>query len=131
MSMPRCMNSSCFLLGKFSTTLHTLSPMSAFLWSCDHVTCVVVSLGYGLEVDMWAVGIITYIFLCGFPPFRSSDNNQTELFEYIKAGEYEFLAPYWDNVTAGMCIRPSLSMILCRFPRLWRVVTLRSSGLWK
>ncbi|PVD35815.1 hypothetical protein C0Q70_02784 [Pomacea canaliculata] len=55
--------------------------------------------GYGLEVDMWAVGVITYILLCGFPPFRSPDRNQTELFEYIKAGAYEFLSPYWDNVS--------------------------------
>ena len=48
---------------------------------------------------MWAVGVITYILLCGFPPFRSPDRNQTELFEFIKAGEYEFLSPYWDSTS--------------------------------
>lgn len=58
-------------------------------------------IGYGLEVDMWAVGVICYILLCGFPPFRSPDRNQTELFEFIKAGEYEFLSPYWDNVSSS------------------------------
>ncbi|XP_052252518.1 serine/threonine-protein kinase DCLK1-like isoform X2 [Dreissena polymorpha] len=58
-------------------------------------------IGYGLEVDMWAVGVITYILLCGFPPFRSPDRNQTELFEFIKAGEYEFLSPYWDNISSS------------------------------
>jgi serine/threonine protein kinase len=63
--------------------------------------------GYGLEVDMWAVGVISYILLCGFPPFRSPDRNQTELFEFIKAGEYEFLSPYWDNISSSkltLCI---------------------------
>ena len=57
--------------------------------------------GYGLEVDMWAVGVISYILLCGFPPFRSPDRKQTELFEFIKAGAYDFLSPYWDSISEG------------------------------
>lgn len=58
-------------------------------------------LGYGLEIDMWALGVITYILLCGFPPFRSAERKQTELFECIKAGEFEFLLPYWDKSSEG------------------------------
>mmetsp|Transcript_17987 Transcript_17987/g.12924 ORF Transcript_17987/g.12924 Transcript_17987/m.12924 type:complete len:133 (+) Transcript_17987:301-699(+) len=37
--------------------------------------------GYGKEVDMWSIGIVIYIMLCGFPPFYS-ENNQ-ELFKMI------------------------------------------------
>lgn len=55
--------------------------------------------GYGLEVDMWAIGVISFILLCGFPPFHSHDRCQSELFECIKTGEYEFLRPYWDDVS--------------------------------
>lgn len=50
---------------------------------------------------MWATGVITYILLCGFPPFRSHDRNQEELFEIIQLGEYEFLSPYWDSISDG------------------------------
>lgn len=57
--------------------------------------------GYGLEVDMWAIGVITYILLCGFPPFRSPDRDQEELFELIQAGEFKFVSPYWDNISSA------------------------------
>eukprot|EP00352_Strombidinopsis_acuminata_P003276 CAMPEP_0176381638 /NCGR_PEP_ID=MMETSP0126-20121128/32040_1 /TAXON_ID=141414 ORGANISM="Strombidinopsis acuminatum, Strain SPMC142" /NCGR_SAMPLE_ID=MMETSP0126 /ASSEMBLY_ACC=CAM_ASM_000229 /LENGTH=226 /DNA_ID=CAMNT_0017745579 /DNA_START=264 /DNA_END=944 /DNA_ORIENTATION=- len=53
--------------------------------------------GYGKEVDMWSIGIIIYIMLCGFPPFYS-DNNQ-ELFKMIQSGQYDFPSPYWDDVS--------------------------------
>ena len=55
--------------------------------------------GYGLEVDVWAAGVIMYISLCGFPPFRSPKKSQTELFDIIERGEFEFLRPYWDDVS--------------------------------
>ncbi|KDO24386.1 CAMK/CAMK1 protein kinase [Saprolegnia parasitica CBS 223.65] len=52
---------------------------------------------YGGEVDMWSLGVITYILLCGFPPFY--DENNATLFATIKAGAYDFPSPYWDNVS--------------------------------
>lgn len=52
---------------------------------------------YGLPVDIWAMGVITYILLCGYPPFH--DDNDATLFKMIKKGEFEFESPYWDHVT--------------------------------
>uniref|UniRef100_A0A3P9BZT1 Serine/threonine-protein kinase DCLK2 n=1 Tax=Maylandia zebra TaxID=106582 RepID=A0A3P9BZT1_9CICH len=60
---------------------------------------IVAEMGYGLKVDIWAAGVITYILLCGFPPFRGSGEDQEALFEQILRGQLEFPAPHWDNVS--------------------------------
>ncbi|XP_016352431.1 serine/threonine-protein kinase DCLK3-like [Sinocyclocheilus anshuiensis] len=57
--------------------------------------------GYGVGVDIWAMGVILFVLLGGFPPFRSPDRNQEELFRLIQKGEVHFLSPYWDNVSEG------------------------------
>ncbi|ELT89101.1 hypothetical protein CAPTEDRAFT_228781 [Capitella teleta] len=55
--------------------------------------------GYGLKVDVWATGVITYILLCGFPPFVSVENNHDELFDKIMSGKFTFPSPFWDDVS--------------------------------
>jgi len=55
--------------------------------------------GYGVKVDVWAIGVIMYILLCGYPPFSSRTNNQEELFDQILSGLFEFNSPDWDEVT--------------------------------
>lgn len=52
---------------------------------------------YGKPVDMWSIGVITYILLGGYPPFH--DENQRNLFSKIKRGKYEFHAEYWSAVS--------------------------------
>lgn len=53
--------------------------------------------GYGKEVDLWSIGVITYILLCGYPPFY--DQNNVELYKQILACRYEFEKPWWDNIS--------------------------------
>jgi len=53
---------------------------------------------YSAQVDLWSVGVIVYILLCGFPPFYG--DNDAQMFRKIKAGSYKFLSPYWDPISA-------------------------------
>jgi len=53
--------------------------------------------GYGPEVDLWSIGVITYILLCGFPPFYHEE--LPELFEQIMSADFDFPEEYWDSVS--------------------------------
>ena len=52
---------------------------------------------YGRGVDVWAVGVILYILLVGYPPFW--EDSRAKLYETIKSGKYEYPSPEWDSVT--------------------------------
>jgi len=52
---------------------------------------------YGKAVDVWSIGVISYILLCGYPPFY--DESDSYLFAQILKGEFEFDSPYWDDIS--------------------------------
>ncbi|XP_049582631.1 serine/threonine-protein kinase DCLK1b [Syngnathus scovelli] len=60
---------------------------------------IVAEKGYGLKVDIWAAGVITYILLCGFPPFNCDGEDQDVLFREILKAQLEFPSPHWDGVS--------------------------------
>uniref|UniRef100_A0A3Q3GQW9 Calcium/calmodulin-dependent protein kinase 1Da n=1 Tax=Labrus bergylta TaxID=56723 RepID=A0A3Q3GQW9_9LABR len=63
---------------------------------------------YSKAVDCWSIGVIAYILLCGYPPFY--DENDSKLFEQILKADYEFDAPYWDDISdSGEPLPPSFT----------------------
>ncbi|MEE6493443.1 hypothetical protein FKM82_016835 [Ascaphus truei] len=52
---------------------------------------------YSKAVDCWSIGVITYILLCGYPPFY--EETESKLFEKIREGTYEFESPFWDDIS--------------------------------
>ena len=55
--------------------------------------------GYNEKADIWAVGVIMYILLCGHPPFHSKV--QKMLFQKIKKGEFDFHEKYWGCISSS------------------------------
>jgi len=52
---------------------------------------------YDKGVDMWGIGIITYVLLAGYPPFYADED--TAMFERIMNCDYDFDDECWDDVS--------------------------------
>ncbi|KAE8611925.1 hypothetical protein XENTR_v10012637 [Xenopus tropicalis] len=56
---------------------------------------------YDKSCDMWSLGVIMYILLCGYPPFYSNTGQAISpgMKKRIRMGQYEFPAPEWNDVS--------------------------------
>ncbi|XP_052815463.1 serine/threonine-protein kinase H1 homolog [Mya arenaria] len=52
---------------------------------------------YTVQVDMWAIGVITYILLSGTMPF--DDENRTRLYRLILKAKYSYVGEHWKEVS--------------------------------
>uniref|UniRef100_A0A9J7X9S2 non-specific serine/threonine protein kinase n=2 Tax=Cyprinus carpio TaxID=7962 RepID=A0A9J7X9S2_CYPCA len=56
---------------------------------------------YDKSCDMWSLGVIMYILLCGYPPFYSNHGLPLSpgMKKRIRNGQYEFPNPEWSQVS--------------------------------
>jgi len=52
---------------------------------------------YTEACDVWSIGVITYILLCGYPPFYG--DNDVEIFNSVRTGQFDFPSPEWDEIS--------------------------------
>jgi serine/threonine protein kinase len=47
--------------------------------------------------QLWSIGVITYILLCGFPPFYGE--KVPDIFDKILAAQYDYPSEYWGHIS--------------------------------
>ncbi|KAF8626428.1 hypothetical protein AX15_004882 [Amanita polypyramis BW_CC] len=85
----------------FGIAKHLHSPeeqLQSFAGSLGYVAPEVLNgTGHGKPVDLWAIGIITYVLLCGYAPFRS--DTVSALVKETTEAKVDFHQTYWKNVS--------------------------------
>ncbi|KAL8542299.1 hypothetical protein ACS0TY_003240 [Phlomoides rotata] len=68
---------------------------------------------YGIEADVWSVGVIIYIMLCGTPPFWGE--TEQDIFEAVLRGDIDFSSDPWPNILKSA--KDLVKRMLVRDPR--------------
>ena len=52
---------------------------------------------YNEKCDLWSVGVMLYIMLCGRPPFNGA--TEDAIINKVKKAVWEFRGEMWDNIS--------------------------------
>ena len=72
-------------------------PMSARVGTPYYLAPEVLRRRYGKACDMWSVGVVMYMLLCGYPPFNG--HTDEEVFATIRRGRCHFSKSDWSGVS--------------------------------
>ncbi|KAG8735590.1 hypothetical protein FRC10_010365 [Ceratobasidium sp. 414] len=72
--------------------LHSLAGSFGYV-APEVLTCT----GHGKPVDIWSTGIITYVLLCGYSPFRAT--SPSELSRETTRARIEFHHSFWSHIS--------------------------------
>jgi len=67
--------------------------------SAYYIAPEVLKRNYGPEADIWSIGVILYILLCGVPPFWAESEHG--IFNSILRGQVDFSSDPWPRISPG------------------------------
>ena len=77
-------------------TLHQVK-LQTIVGTPYYVAPEVLKGNYNNACDIWSLGIILYIFLCGYPPFEGDNNKQ--IFKNVLGQELKFDPEDWKDIS--------------------------------
>lgn len=84
--------------GLSTTAAHGAATMKTACGTPEYVAPEVISKKpYTNKCDMWSVGVIMYILLCGYPPF--GEENSKVLYRKIRNADIEFPPEDWNAIS--------------------------------
>ena len=73
------------------------APMSTIVGTPYYLAPEVLGQSYTKSCDLWSVGVIGYILMCGYPPFNGANNK--EVYAAVQRGVYYFPTAEWQHVS--------------------------------
>ena len=91
---------------------------SEVIGSAYYIAPEVLLNNYSNEIDIWSIGVIMYILLCGWPPFNGE--TEKEIFNNILKAPIDFVSDPWPSISEGakdcvnkMLVRDPLKRATC------------------
>ena len=80
-----------------SQTFDPDQPMSQKFGTPYYIAPEVLKKKYTAKCDIWSIGVILYILLCGYPPFNGGNDKQ--IIEAVLKGKFTLEEPEWDDIS--------------------------------
>ena len=74
-------------------------PMTTSIGTAYYVSPEVLNKSYGKKCDIWSVGVVVYMIICGYYPFYGESTNQ--IIKHASTGKFDYPSTEWGGVSAS------------------------------
>lgn len=81
----------------FGLSRYSANRMQSQVGTIYYVAPEVLVGDYTDKADIWSIGVVAYVLLCGFPPFNAGTEKLT--YNIVQEGAVKFPSPAWDRTS--------------------------------